>query len=67
MKLERKKEIEVNPGKIDYINYAYSKEITYWKKAALTESEEKELMDLASSRVSLICKAKSVKNREHWL
>ena len=29
MKLERKKEIEVNPGKIDYINYAYSKEITY--------------------------------------
>ena len=39
-----KKEIEVNQEKIDYINYVYNKEITYWKKAALervlNESEE---------------------------
>ena len=36
MKLERKEiEIEVHQGKIDYINYAYNKEITYWKKVAL--------------------------------
>ena len=45
----KKIEIEVNQEKIDYINYAYSEEITYWKKAALErvsiESEEKELVD----------------------
>ena len=28
-------EIEVNQEKIDYINYAHSEEIAYWKKAAL--------------------------------
>ena len=41
-------EIQVNQEKIDYINYAYNKEMTYWKKAALdrvsTENEKKELM-----------------------
>ena len=51
----KKIEIEVNQDKIDYKNYAYSEEVTYWRKAALekvsTESEEKELMDLAPSRV----------------
>ena len=26
-------EIEVNQEKIDYINYAYSEEVTNWKKA----------------------------------
>ena len=45
----KKIEIEVNQEKIDYINYAYSEEITYWKKAVLErvsmESEEKELVD----------------------
>ena len=68
MKLERKEiEIEVHQGKIDYINYACNKEITYWKKVALdrvsTENEEKELTDLVPSRVSLIRKAKSAKQR----
>ena len=61
----KKIEAEVNQEKIDYINYAYNEEITYWKKAALervsTESEEKELVDLAPSRVSLICKVNNVK------
>ena len=56
----KKMEIEVNQEKIDYINYVYNKEITYWKKAALervlNESEEKELLDLASSRCLLIHK-----------
>ena len=55
MKLELKKiEIEVNQEKVEYISYAYNKEITYWKKAALervlNESEEKELADLAHKR-----------------
>ena len=65
----KKIEIEVNQGKIGYINYTCSKEITYWKKAALervsTESEENELMDLAPSRVSLICKVKSTKTENN--
>ena len=56
----RTKKIEVNQDKIDYVNYAYSKEVTYQRKAVLervsTESEEKELIDLASSKVSLIRK-----------
>ena len=26
----RTKEIEVNPEKMEYINYAYNEEITYW-------------------------------------
>ena len=47
----KQREIEVNQERIDYINYAYSEEMTYWKKAALervsAESEEKELVDLA--------------------
>ena len=40
----KKIEIQVNQEKIDYINYAYNKKITYWKKAALekvsTENEK---------------------------
>ena len=59
-KIKRK----VNQDKIDYINYAYSEDVTHWRKAALdrvsTEREEKELIDLAPSRVSLIWKVKSV-------
>ena len=62
----RTKEIEVNPEKMEYINYAYNEEITYWKKAALSgalnESEGKELVDLESSRVLLICKEKTEKS-----
>ena len=58
----RTKEIEVNLEKKEYINYAYNVEITYWGKAALArvlnESEEKELVDLAPSRVLLIRKEK---------
>ena len=58
----RTKEIEVNPEKMEYINYTYNEEITYWQKAALAralnESEEKELVDLESSRVWLIRKEK---------
>ena len=61
----KKIETEVNQEKIDYINYVYNKAITYWKKAALervlNESEEKELLDLAPSRILLICKEKSEK------
>ena len=46
MKLKQKKiEIQVNQEKIDYINYAYNKKITYWKKVTLekvsTENEKK--------------------------
>ena len=44
---------------MEYINYSYNEEITYWEKAALAgvlnESEEKELVDLAPQRVLLIC------------
>ena len=44
-KLEQRIEIEVNQDVINYINYAYSEEVTYWRKAALesilTKSEEK--------------------------
>ena len=40
---------------MEYINYACNEETKYWKKAALVrvlnESEEKELVDLAPSRV----------------
>ena len=40
---------------MNYINYVYNKEIKYWKKAALArvlnESDKKELVDLAPSRV----------------
>ena len=61
----KKIEIQVNQEKIDHINYVYNKEITYWKKAALgrvlNESEEKELQDLAPSRIFLIRKEKSEK------
>ena len=28
----RKIETELNQEKIDYVNYAYNEEITYWKK-----------------------------------
>ena len=58
-------ETEVNQEKIDYISYAYNEEIAYWKKSALArvlnESKEKELIDLAPSRVFLIRKEKSEK------
>ena len=51
-----------------YIIYAYSEEIKYRKKAALervsTESEEKELVDLAPLRISLIRENKSAKTAD---
>ena len=64
MKLELKKiELEVNQEKIDYINYAYNEETKNQKKMALAqvlnETEEKELIDLAPSKVLLIRKEKS--------
>ena len=47
----KKIEIEGNQEKMNYINYAYNKEVKYWKKAALTrvlnESDKKKLVDLA--------------------
>ena len=57
--------MEVNQEKIDYINYVFNKEITYWKKQLqkefLNESEEKELLDSPPSRTLLIRKEKSEK------
>ena len=51
----KKIEIEGNQEEMNYINYVYNKEIKYWNKAALTrvlnESDKKELVDLAPSRV----------------
>ena len=51
-----------------YIIYAYSEEIKYWKKPALewvsTETEEKELVDLAPLRISLIRENKSAKTAD---
>ena len=38
----KKIKIEVNQEKKDYINYAYSEEIKYWKKAALREGINRE-------------------------
>ena len=61
----KKIETEVNQETTDYINYAYNKEITCWKEAALervlNESKEKEMIDLAPSRVLLIRNEKSKK------
>ena len=61
----KKRETEVNQETTDYINYAYNKEITWWKEAVLervlNERKEKELIDLAPSRVLLIRKEKSEK------
>ena len=41
----KKIEVEVDEKKMEYINYAYNEEMTYWKKPALAkvlnESEEK--------------------------
>ena len=58
----KKIEVEVDQKKMEYINYAYNEEMTYWKKLALAkvlnESEERELLDLAPSRVLLIRKEK---------
>ena len=58
----RKIERELNQQRKDYINYAHKQEITYQKKAALeralSESDEKELMDLASLRALLVLKEK---------
>ena len=51
----RTRKIEIDQEKMEYINFAYNEEITYWKKAALArvvnEKEEKELVDLAPPRV----------------
>ena len=62
----KKIEIEVHQEKMEYINYSYNEEITYWKKAALAgvwnESEEKELVDSAPQRVLLIWKEKIEKS-----
>ena len=61
----KKRETEVNQETTDYINYAYNKKITWWKEAVLervlNERKEKELIDLAPSRVLLIRKEKSEK------
>ena len=58
----RTRKIEMDQERMEYIDLAYNEETTYWKRAALTrvlnEKEEKELADLAPSRVLLICKEK---------
>ena len=41
---------------IDYINYAYSEEVTYWRKAALES-----ILTKSISKVSLIRKLNIVK------
>ena len=55
----------MNQDKIGYINHTHSEEVTYWRKAALEwvsiESEKRDSIDLAPSRVSLIRKVKSLK------
>ena len=57
--------VDLSLEKISFINYAYQKEIQYWKKAALekdlTKNEAKEVMDLAPLRVFLIHQA-AIKN-----
>ena len=58
----RTRKIEIDQEKTEYINFAYNEEITYWKKAVLDrvlkDRDEKELVDLAPSRVLLIRKEK---------
>ena len=48
---EDARKIEIDQGKMGYINFAYNEEINYSKKAALArvlnEREEKELVNLA--------------------
>ena len=58
----RTRKIEIDQEKTEYINFAYNEETTYWKKAVLDrvlkDRDEKELVDLAPSRVLLIRKEK---------
>ena len=58
----RTRKIEIDQEKMEYVNFAYNEEITYWDKVAfdmvLNEREEKELVDLAPPRVLLIRKEK---------
>ena len=64
IKLE-KAEVEIHHKKVDFINYAYEKELRYWKRAALesasTENEARELIELAPRRVILVLKVKNQK------
>ena len=56
-------EVDLSQEKIDFLNYAYQKELQHWKKVALesvsTENKAKELINLALSRVCLIRKVKN--------
>ena len=49
---KNKIEVGLSQGKIDFINYAYQKELQHWKKVALEsvsiENEAKKLIDLAN-------------------
>ena len=53
---------------INYVNYAYSEEVTHWRKAAsesiLTKSKKK-INRLSTSKFFLIWKVKIVKNSKH--
>ena len=64
----RTRKIEIDQEKMEYKNFAYNEEITYWKKGALArvlnEREEKGLVDLAPPRVLYSVKKKS-KNSEY--
>ena len=59
-----KSEVDLSQEKIDFINDAYQKELQHWKNMALesvsTENETR-VIDLAPSRIFLICKAKNGK------
>ena len=58
----RTRKIEIDQEKMEYVNFAYNEEITYWDKVAfdmvLNEREEKELVDLAPPWVLSILKEK---------
>ena len=55
---------------IDYINFAYSEEVTYWGKAAIesifNQERRKKINRFNTSKVSLIWKIKIVKTMHLW-
>ena len=62
---ESRIEVELHQEKIDFINDAYEKGLRYWKRAALesalTENEDRKLIELAPRKVILVRKAKNQK------
>ena len=62
---ESRIEVEIHQEKVDFINYAYEKELRYWKRAALesvsTENEVRGLTELGPVRVILVRKVNNQK------